>query len=272
MTDLQRSMQATFRSLRVTVGVLGVLFPLILWADGVREKISLRGTMSAYYHASKECGITYGERQQCQQDPANCKHPVADESTCIVGGGPLRNVFVGFLFVIGTCLFLYRGFSKWEDWALSVGGVCGVLVALCPMAWNEYPPLSSKFHYPSAIVFFACMFFVCAFCSERTLRLPGVSATARNRYRFWYIVIALLMLASPVTAGFFNRVTRQDSTVFWTEAFGVWAFGAFWLLKTHELWFTKVEARAINGELSLNRDTLMGPEPREFHAPEGMKS
>ena len=56
MTDLQKSMRNTFLTLRLGVGVLGIAFPFILWLGGLYfYDLHLRGSMSAYYHASHAC-------------------------------------------------------------------------------------------------------------------------------------------------------------------------------------------------------------------------
>ena len=34
MTDIQKQMMATFLSLRVGVGLIGIVFPLLLWGGG----------------------------------------------------------------------------------------------------------------------------------------------------------------------------------------------------------------------------------------------
>jgi hypothetical protein len=55
MTDIQKLMMATFLSLRVAVGVIGIVFPLLLWGGGNTVGIHLADSMSAYYHASRDC-------------------------------------------------------------------------------------------------------------------------------------------------------------------------------------------------------------------------
>jgi hypothetical protein len=76
------------------------------------------------------------------------------------------------------------------------------------------------------------------------------------RYRVRYRVLAIAMVLSPATAYVFNEFTRQDSLVFWAEAFGIWAFGIYWLVKTKELSLSDVERRALKGELDMNISSL----------------
>jgi len=49
-----------------------------------------------------------------------------------------------------------------------------------------------------------------------------------------YRSLGVFMFASPLTATFFNDATGQSSRGFWIEAFGIFAFGAYWILKTIE--------------------------------------
>ncbi|MGA8408867.1 MAG: hypothetical protein WB680_16945, partial [Candidatus Acidiferrales bacterium] len=76
------------------------------------------------------------------------------------------------------------------------------------------------------------------------------------RYKFLYRLLAVLMVLSPVAAYLFNDSTGQNSRVFWAEAFGIWAFGTYWLVKTKELSLSDVERRALKGELEMNTSTL----------------
>jgi hypothetical protein len=76
------------------------------------------------------------------------------------------------------------------------------------------------------------------FCSGKTLKyMPEIPNKEKviARYRLRYRVLAISMVVSPVAAYPFNEFTSQNSLVFWAEAFGIWAFGIYWLVKTKEL-------------------------------------
>ena len=162
---------------------------------------------------------------------------------------------------------LYRGFSLWEDIALTVAGISAVVIAVNPMEWTAktYPAFSPhvlfSVHTMSAVTFFLCMVFVCTLCSEKTLRFaqfPQYGGHNPNAYRFWYALFALLMLISPISSLWFDWVTKQNRWGYWLEAFGILAFGAFWLVKTLELSRTKLDSKAMEGVAPLDRKTLMG--------------
>jgi hypothetical protein len=84
------------------------------------------------------------------------------------------------------------------------------------------------------VLFFLCIAFVSAICSRDTLVLIKDSKV-RSKYQKTYVALAILMIASPVTAYVFNLITLQRSPVYWAELFGIYAFGAYWVVKTKEM-------------------------------------
>jgi len=243
MTNEQKSMRATFLSLRMGVGVLGILFPLILWGGGKIAGFPLRESMSAYYHASFACPV-----------PAA---PSKSES-CPPGGGTMRNAFVGILFAVGAAMYFYKGFSIWENFALNLAGISAICVAIFPMPWTAEKPQWLSMHFFSAMMFFVCIAFVCTFCSEKTLQFasfPGGAATRRNFYRSLYGALALII----------NRWTNQRSKTFWIETFGIVAFGVFWLVKTVELSSSGLETDSLQGKVDIDRRSLLGHTRKAHH-------
>ncbi|MGP8157693.1 MAG: hypothetical protein ACLQMT_12620 [Candidatus Acidiferrales bacterium] len=250
MTNIQKQMMATFLSLRVGVGVIGIVFPLLLWGGGKIAGIHLADSMSAYYHANRDC-----IDPKRPEPTAPCSvHPPP------TGMGPMRNWFVGTLFVVGVCLYLIKGFSKWENIFLTIAGILAVCVAIFPMPWTDGEVTGFPKHYVSAVAFFILVAFVCVFCSDKTLNCMPNNIPNREkviaRYRRRYLVLAMSMVLSPVAAYAFNEFTRQNRLVFWAEAFGVWAFGIYWLVKTKELSLSDVERRALKGEVDMDISTL----------------
>jgi hypothetical protein len=61
----------------------------------------------------------------------------------------------------------------------------------------------------------------------------------------------LAMVASPIAAAFLNVILRSDSYTFIAEALGVYAFAAYWLIKTIEISKTEADRMAARGELIL---------------------
>lgn len=246
MTAIQKHMMATFLTLRVGVGVAGIVLPILLWSGGLRYGFNLAGSMSAYYHATKECVNPNGENPM----PAAC---------LVQGTGPMRNWFVGALFFIGSAMYLLKGFSRWEDYALNIAGVMALGVALNPMPWPSGTGVSA--HYVCALIFFGCIAFTSLFCSGKTLKEmpPGPDRDkVIAKYKTLYRILAGAMILSPVAAVVVTYAfpAFKGSLTFFLEAFGVWAFGAYWLVKTAELKRSDVERRALEGRLEMDPRSL----------------
>ena len=136
MNPIQKLMLSMFIHLRIGVGVIGLSLPLVLVLGGHLMGVSFAGSMSAYYHATGECPLP-----KC---PGATINPNCQEQ----GNGPMRNWFVGNLFFVGAAMFLMKGFSQWENWALNIAGIAAPCVALFPMEWpcrtpGIEPPLIS---------------------------------------------------------------------------------------------------------------------------------
>lgn len=252
MTDIQKLMLKMFVHMRVGVGVLGILFPFILAVAGKAVGVPFAGSMSAYYYATAACA---------NPDCASANGGAACSAPCLNEGvGPMRTWFVGNLFFIGAAMFLMKGFSRWEDWALNIAGVIAPCVALFPMAWPCDTGQFSyhSFHYPSAITFFVCIGFTCVFCSGKTLKEMPPNLPDREKviafYRRWYQFLAAVMVVAPLAALAFTH--KSGHKAFYLEAAGIMAFGTYWLFKTWELWKSDVEGRALRGQLQLDPHTL----------------
>jgi len=72
--------------------------------------------------------------------------------------------------------------------------------------------------------------------------------TQRETFVLSYNWIGLAMALFPFTAWLVTRLTQwNDYIVLVLEAFGVWTFAAYWLLKSHELMLSRPEEKAIRG-------------------------
>jgi hypothetical protein len=144
--------------------------------------------------------------------------------------GTMRNYFVGFLFAVGAILYANKGYSFKEDIALNITGVSAVLIALFPMPWRG--PLSKVYwvHGTAMAMFFASIAFVSGFCSRDTVSLIA-SATQRKLYTTIYLVLAILMIGSPIGA----YLISKNKSISWVEFCGIWSFGAYWIVKGIEM-------------------------------------
>lgn len=214
--DLSEHMVSTYQTLRVVLVVIAAAFPLLLWIGGnIFHGVELQASMSDYYHA---------------------------------GGGVLRNWFVGLLFAISGMLIIYKGFRPAENVALNFAGIFAVLVALVPNSYDG-PDEGLPFHGIFAVSFFLCIAYVCIFCASATLSL--VNEDRRRRLRMIYKSIGWAMVVAPVAAAVLTYTFRRGYHIFVAEFFGVYAFAAYWFIKTLEIRRTKADEMAASGELEL---------------------
>lgn len=162
-----------------------------------------------------------------------------------------RNLFVGILICIGVFLWLYEGYSYWENRILDVAGVLVALVALIPVSATSFTlgafviPVRMQIggatfsvHGFCAVTFFICIIVVSTVFSRTTLKGRPDKAKWIRIYTIiatWMFVgIGLSVLSGVFHQSWLGRIF-DGKGVFWTEAFGVWGFAAFWLVKTKEV-------------------------------------
>jgi hypothetical protein len=219
--SLQKHFQETYFTLRLGIAILGLALPILLVSVAwLRARVGLQASMSAYYFA---------------------------------GNGIVRDIFVGVLVAVGAFLILYRGFSRQEDIALNFAGFFAVAVAMFPMEWQcgtNCSPVSV--HGTAAILFFACIAYVCLARAMDTVNLLDDSKRI-DYYKARYKTIGTLMIISPLAALILNGALqskgRESYAVFFIEAFAVWVFSAYWLIKSKEMRESSAEKRAALGEV-----------------------
>jgi hypothetical protein len=242
---LQKHIISTYFWLRLGLGSLALIFPVLLVIFGLREGIKIPGELSAYYWALAETS-----------DP----RPF-----------PMRGLFVGMLWAIGCFLILYRGFSKVENLLLIVVGVCALVVAIAPMAMPPQCTVKticmadawSNWHKWAAIALFISIGVVVWWCSGDTLEeLKRKYETSPNGlpsfqkdyvlFRTAYYIIAVFMIAVPLVAGYINYYLVEYSWfIIFVEWWGITFFGIYWLLKTWEIQRSGADIKAIQGRMEM---------------------
>jgi len=216
---LQEHITRTYLDLRVGIGVIGAALPVLLWLGGqVRDHRSLLSSMSAYYYS-----------------PA------------------MRDTFVGALVSIGVFLYLYKGFSTKENWALNMAGAFAIGVAMVPTTSpSEVHSLRSTVHDTFAVLFFLCIAYVSIFRAADTLSLIRDTRKA-EKLRAIYRLLGTGMVVSPLLAVVLTftlqHATQERSLQFFVEAIAVWIFAAYWLVKSGEMRATDAERLALQGKL-----------------------
>jgi hypothetical protein len=237
----------SYFNLRVGIAVLAILFPLVLLIGGYTMEGDFRGSMSAYYLE--------------------------------INGKSMRDWFVGILWAIGIFLFLYKGWERNEggglneNWALNFAGLFAIGVAMFP---TQIETKSVSVHGTCAVMLFVFMAYVCIFRAPDTLDELD-NETLRNHFKNTYRVLGGLMLAVPVAAYCFAVVfDRLQNYTFIVEAFGVWVFASYWLVKSSELSLSGMERKNVP-DLPLTSLTTTEPprvvevDPGILNYPTGLK-
>ena len=202
--NVQQHIRDTYFSNRLGIAILGILFPLILWLIGLLLGIELQDSISTYYHT------------------------------------PMRDVFVGILFAIGTFLYIYKGYSTVEDFVLDGAGILAVCVALLPTSCpNELECdtfTAPLWHGISAILFFVLIAYICIFRALDTLGQSTIDEQRKKVYIVVYRILGVSMVVLPLSSALrLYLVNETGSLIFWVELVAVWVFSAYWIVKTIEI-------------------------------------
>jgi hypothetical protein len=228
LTELQAHIARSYFGLRAGLIGVAIILPVVVPLCAAALGLEYQRSLSDYYHAN---------------------------------GGALRDVFVGLLFVVGALLFLYKGYSHWEDWLLNAAGTFVVGVALVPMKRPENGAqpsddfvaaveASGSLHGCLAIGFFLCIAAVCIFCARKTL-VEVKDPKRKARYTYAYRALGVLMVAAPFVAWLMSILFFKGYAVILVESFCVLAFGLYWLVKTIELEKSNAEQNSLTGKLDL---------------------
>jgi hypothetical membrane protein len=233
---IEQQIKATYFALRAGAALIAFVFPLLLWGGGKLAGFTLRDSMSAYYWATPTQLCPCGDNPDGTCIKKATKAEVSLKPTPreqALEPGTMRTWFVGLLSAIGIVLYVNQGHSKMEDLFLNLAGLLAWGIAIFPMNWDCFHHSFSP-HGFCAMSFFICIAIISAFFSRNTLVLIK-DPKVRARYRLTYQVIGVLMFASPLAAYGFNFITSQHSPVYWAELMGIWAFAAYWVVKTKEM-------------------------------------
>ena len=216
----------SYHRVRLAVGILGVILPVILIIGGILSNNHLEPSISDFYHTT------------------------------------LRDIFVGTMFAIGIFLISYKGYQRdegdWfsDDWVATLAGIAAFGLALFP---NESQAVvtvsqealglkvSSIFHYASALTFFVCLGIFCYYQFPKTAQ-----PTRRKIYFMCGHIIVISTILITITSYMkvkgspeMKAMVVDWNLVLWLEAIGVWAFAFSWLTKGKaELAFSKTARKA----------------------------
>jgi uncharacterized protein YqhQ len=227
--EIRDHISDTYFRLRIVMAAIAFCFPLVLLLVGLfLYNIPIQDNMSAYYFAF---------------------HP----ETPVEHVFPMRIWFVGFLWAIGFCLIIYKGFSLTEYRLLNLAGLCALGVALLPAVPPDYcaAPIAQGaivscgstdtafVHQVLAAGIFACAAYVAAFCSETTL--DYVKGQMQFVYRSAYYLLATIMVVTALIGLVVSFWPASSRWVFIIETVGFCTFAIYWLVKTVEIHNSELE-------------------------------
>jgi hypothetical protein len=199
-------MVMSYLTLRRTVGVLGVLLPVILPLG-----VLVLGSSAAF------------------QDSISAYH-----------GTVMRGVFVGVLSAIGVFLFSYVGYPPSDDkkpydlsdnWAGNLAGASAIGVALFPATSDD--GLVTAIHFVAAAILFLTLAYFSLHLFRKTGDSPSSEKLTRNKL---YLVSGVTILVCVALVPLYNLLPEGNEIasikpVFWLESLALWAFGFAWFVK-----------------------------------------
>ncbi len=200
-TKFLEHMLLTYFYLRLGLALISLAYPPLLWFGGafMGGETGIQTSISAYYFTS------------------------------------VQPLFVGVLLVISVLLFMYKGYSRFENYALNFAGLFLIGVALIPASPPDMvdPPLITL-HDVCAYLFFISIAYVCFFRSGDTLIYLSSKETAAG-YKFVYQILGWAMVILPLLATALAFLNDGSNGVFWSEVAAILVFGIYWLFKSIEI-------------------------------------
>jgi hypothetical protein len=236
--DLLKHIISTYRAIRYGLAITGILFPLFLVSIGrIWYGVPIQDSMSSYYHATPDTSATtWTLRKSLSNSNSNLIKDLLFFLGQTEDETPMRSWFVGFLFVIGFVLIVYKGYDSKENIVLIIAGSSAIGVAIFPSGFDCSAGCRSfTLHAVFAAITFIGTAASIIVGSNKTLSL-FTDQQQVAKYRFWYRLLAATMVASPiiiwVESGLFSRTGYEILVI---ESIGMIAFAAYWLVKNIEM-------------------------------------
>jgi hypothetical protein len=214
----QDRLQLSYLTIRRSLGILGILLPLLMFASSLLAgATAVRVSISSYYFTNA------------------------------------RDLLVGVLCALTLFLVSYRGYGRSDDIASSLAGLCALGVALFPACGESRadaqflffrqldPAACTVVHFICAGSFFCLLAFMSGFLFTRTDPSGRRKPTRRKRQRnLVYRICALVMAAALAGMLAVNLLPAGHpvhalNPIFWLEAAALLAFGISWLVKGETL-------------------------------------
>ncbi len=160
----------------------------------------------------------------------------------------MRDVFVGILWGFGLFLFSYKGYkpkkSKLSDNVITnIAGILAIGISLfptgdaaCENSCN--PGWVGTVHLMCAAFFFLILGYISIFKFTKSDKPVERQTEPKKRRNILYIICgSVIWLSMAVLFSYFLFFSDKwpVTTVYWFEAFSLWAFGISWLVKGRAL-------------------------------------
>lgn len=207
----------SFRTIRRSVGVLGMTLPFTLWLGSAlfANNAGLQPSVSHYYYTN------------------------------------MREWFTGVLCAVSLFLFTYKGHNLMDGISANIAAISALLVAFFPTNFIEnYPgqqqvasvfntPHHNAIHLAAAAVFFLTLAFMALKLFTRSNRPASEWSPKKKSRNIIYKVCGWLMITCLVVIAISKPVlgvSKESPLTFGLEAVALMAFGLSWLVKGETLY------------------------------------
>ena len=189
----------SFLTLRRIIGAIGILLPITLMVGDFifSDSLLIQSSISNYYST------------------------------------PMRNVLVGFLFVLGFFLLSYKGYEPIDNITGTLGFFFSLGVALFPC--NHALGIVRGVHFASAALLF-CVFIVFSLFLFTKSDKQKERTKGKKQRNLVYIVCGIIMIVSLLAIALLVFILPKEqidssTLIFWLETTTLWSFGVSWLVK-----------------------------------------
>ncbi len=154
-----------------------------------------------------------------------------------------RNIFVGFLFVVGAFLFSYNGYDRKDYWLSKTAALCAIMIALFPTdrtllcgisSTLEQQPWISKVHFTSAAGMFTILAYFCLGSFAPRVKKKGLNGYRKTRY-FIYLACGFAIILSILGYFVLKLIIGECKAIeyellFHAELYSLIAFGIAWIV------------------------------------------
>jgi hypothetical protein len=207
-TPVKNDQIISYYALRILIGALGILLPLLLVISNLitSHTFALEDSISDYYD-----------------------------------NGTSGDILVGVLFVLGFFLMAYKGYNRTDSRAANLGCVFALCVALFPTTSNNR--IIHNLHFVFAGLLFSVFIFFSLYLFRKSE--PGTVCTPQKSKRNKvYLLCGIIMTACiagiAICRFLLQQLCETYNLVFWFESVALVAFGFSWIVKA-EFLFMKDE-------------------------------